>query len=140
MLEREVLKVRLQMPALMRTWRNLESNAFSHPAYIKLREFIDSQPDFSAIDLSAAESEELQSFITELTVEPIRTDGEISDKYVTSITARLNEVALSRSIAEVKSALQRLNPVENEAEYNEIFTELVSMESKRRQMRELALE
>ena len=140
MLEREVLKVRLQMPALMRTWRNLESNAFSHPAYIKLREFIDSQPDFSAIDLSAAESEELQSFITELTVEPIRTDGEISDKYVTSITARLNEVALSRSIAEVKSALQRLNPVENEAEYNEIFTELVSMESKRRQMKELALE
>ena len=140
MLEREVLKVRLQMPALMRTWRNLESNAFSHPAYIKLREFIDSQPDFSAIDLSAAESEELQSFITQLTVEPIRTDGEISDKYVTSITARLNEVALSRSIAEVKSALQRLNPVENEAEYNEIFTELVSMESKRRQMRELALE
>ncbi|MEN9305791.1 MAG: hypothetical protein RLZZ159_1271 [Actinomycetota bacterium] len=139
MLEREVLKVRLQMPALMRTWRELEANAFSHPAYIKLREFIDSQPDFAAIDFSAAESEELKSFITELSVEPIRTDGEISDKYVTSVTARLNEVALSRSIAEVKSTLQRLNPVENEAEYNRIFTELVGMESKRRQMKDLAL-
>jgi DNA primase len=139
MLEREVLKVRLQMPALMRTWRELEANAFSHPAYIKLREFIDSQPDFASIDFSAAESEELKSFITELSVEPIRTDGEISDKYVTSVTARLNEVALSRSIAEVKSTLQRLNPVENEAEYNRIFTELVGMESKRRQMKDLAL-
>jgi DNA primase len=127
------------MPALMRTWRELEANAFSHPAYIKLREFIDSQPDFAAIDFSAAESEELKSFITELSVEPIRTDGEISDKYVTSVTARLNEVALSRSIAEVKSTLQRLNPVENEAEYNRIFTELVGMESKRRQMKDLAL-
>lgn len=138
-LEREVLKVRLQMPALMRNWRELEANAFSHPAYIKLREFIDTQNDFAPVDLSATDSEELKSFITELTVEPIRTDGEISDRYVTSICARLNEVALSRSIAEVKSSLQRLNPVENEAEYNRIFTDLVSMESKRRNLKEMAL-
>ena len=89
--------------------------------------------------MNAVDSEELKSFITELTVEPIRTDGEISDKYVTSVTARLNEVALSRSVAEVKSALQRLNPLENEAEYNRIFTDLVGMESKRRQLREAAL-
>jgi DNA primase len=139
MLEREVLKVRLQMPALMRSWRELEANAFSHPAYIKLREFIDTQNDFAPVDISATESEELKSFITELTVEPIRTDGEISDRYVTSICARLNEVALSRSIAEVKSSLQRLNPVENEAEYNRIFTDLVAMESKRRNLKEMAL-
>jgi DNA primase len=139
MLEREVLKVRLQMPALMRNWRELEANAFSHPAYIKLREFIDTQNDFAPVDISTTESEELKSFITELTVEPIRTDGEISDRYVTSICARLNEVALSRSIAEVKSSLQRLNPVENEAEYNRIFTDLVAMESKRRNLKEMAL-
>ncbi|NDE54180.1 MAG: DNA primase, partial [Actinobacteria bacterium] len=116
-LEREVLKARLQMPALVRSWRDIEKNAFSHPAYSKLREFIDSQTDLEAISIDAAESEELKSFITELTVEPIRANGEISDRYVTSITARLNEVALSRSIAEVKSTLQRLNPVENESEY-----------------------
>lgn len=138
-LEREVLKVRLQMPALVRQWRDIEKNAFSHPAYVKLRAFIDNQPDLEAVAIDAAESEELKSFITELTVEPIRADGEISDRYVTSITARLNEVALSRSIAEVKSTLQRLNPVENESEYNAIFTQLVEMESKRRALRELAL-
>lgn len=138
-LEREVLKARLQMPALVRQWRDIEKNAFSHPAYEKLREFINNQPDFEAVAIDAAESEELKSFITELTVEPIRADGEISDRYVTSITARLNEVALSRSIAEVKSTLQRLNPVENESEYNAIFTQLVEMESKRRALRELAL-
>ncbi len=138
-LEREVLKVRLQMPALMRSWRELEPNAFSHPAYAKLREFIDTQEDFAPVDPSTTDSQDLQSFITELTVEPIRTSGEISDKYVTSITARLNEVALSRSIAEVKSALQRLNPVENEVEYNQIFADLVGMESKRRALKELAL-
>ena len=138
-LEREVLKVRLQMPALVRNWPELEKNAFSHPAYIKLRDFIDTQEDLMAVNLEATDSDELKSFITELMVEPIRTDGEISDRYVSSITARLNEVALARSIAEVKSSLQRLNPLESESEYNQMFSRLVEMEAKRRAQRELAL-
>jgi DNA primase len=138
-LEREVLKVRLQMPAYSRNWREIESNAFSHPAYQRLRTFIDTQRDLEAIDLGKVESEDLRSFITELMVEPIRTDGDVSDRYVSSITARLNEVALSRSIAEIKSSLQRLNPVENEKEYGDIFAQLVEMETKRRSLRELAL-
>lgn len=138
-LEREVLKARLQMPSLVYQWSELEKNAFSHPAYQRLREFIDTQREFVAVNLDGIESEDLRSFITELSVEPIRTSGEISDRYVSSIVARLNEVALSRSIAEVKSSLQRLNPVENVDEYNETFTRLVTMESKRRSLRELAL-
>lgn len=137
-LEREVLKVRLQYPSESRQWREIEANAFSHPAYEKLRAFIDTQIDFAAVDLAQVESEDLRSFITELTVEPIRTTGELTDKYVSSITARLNEVALSRSIADIKSTLQRLNPVENPDEYNEIFGKLVEMESRRRALRELA--
>ena len=137
-LEREVLKVRLQFPALNYQWREIESNAFSHPAYDRLRTFIDTQKDLSAIEISAVDSDELKSFIMELSVEPVRTSGEISDRYISSITARLNEVALSRSIAEIKSKLQRLNPVENENEYGEVFAELVDMESRRRALRELA--
>lgn len=137
-LEREVLKVRLQFPALNYQWREIESNAFSHPAYDRLRTFIDTQKDLSAIEISAVDSDELKSFIMELSVEPVRTTGEISDRYISSITARLNEVALSRSIAEIKSKLQRLNPVENENEYGEVFAELVDMESRRRALRELA--
>ena len=137
-LEREVLKVRLQMPALARQWREIEPNAFSHPAYERLRNFIDTQKDFEAIEVASIEGDELRSFVTELLVEPVRTQGEISDRYVSSIMARLNEVALSRSIAEIKSTLQRLNPVENEKEYGEIFAHLVERESKRRSLRELA--
>jgi DNA primase len=137
-LEREVLKVRLQMPALARQWDEVEPNAFSHPAYERLRNYIDTQKNLESIDVSKIDSEELRSFVTELLVEPVRTQGEISDRYVSSIMARLNEVALSRAIAEIKSSLQRLNPVENEKEYGEIFTKLVDMESKRRALRELA--
>jgi len=139
-LEREVLKVRLQLPTLSHSWVDLEPTAFSFPLYNQLRTLIDSQIEFNIQELiEKAESEELKSLITELTVEPIRTDGEVSDRYITSIFARLREVALSRSIAEIKSTLQRLNPVENEVQYQEIFTQLVGMEAARRVQKELAL-
>ncbi len=139
MLEREVVKVRLQMPALCRGWHEIEKNAFTHPAYIKLREFIDTQSELMTINLDATTSEDLKSFITELTVEPIRTDGEISDRYVTSIIARLREMALGRSIAEIKSTLQRINPVEDESHYNKIFAELLALETARRSQHEVAI-
>lgn len=139
MLEREVVKVRLQMPALCRGWQEIEKNAFTHPAYIKLREFIDTQSELMTINLDATTSEDLKSFITELTVEPIRTDGEISDRYVTSIIARLREMALGRSIAEIKSTLQRINPVEDESHYNKIFAELLALETARRSQHDVAI-
>ena len=117
-----------------------EPTAFSFPLYNQLRAAIDKQTEFNIQELiDMAESEELKSLITELTVEPIRTDGEVSDRYITSIFARLREVALSRSIAEIKSTLQRLNPVENDAQYQEIFGQLVGMEAARRVQKELAL-
>ncbi|GDX23060.1 DNA primase [Actinomycetes bacterium] len=138
-LEREVLKARLQMPALCRGWKDLENGAFTHPAYQKLRDFILTQPEYESVSIDRAESEDLRSFITELTVEPIRTDGEVSDRYVSSIIARLREVTISRAIAEIKSTLQRINPVENEAEYNRMFGDLVAMETTRRSQHELGL-
>ncbi|MBM3731592.1 MAG: DNA primase [Actinobacteria bacterium] len=139
-LEREVLKVKLQLPALATDWIDLEEAAFSFPLYDQLRKQIDLQGELNIqalLDNSA--SDELKSLITELTVEPIRTDGEVSDRYINSIFARLREVALSRVIAEIKSTLQRINPVENEAQYQEIFAKLVDMEAARRVQRELAL-
>ena len=139
-LEREVLKVKLQLPDLATGWIDLEEAAFSFPLYDQLRKQIDLQSELNIqalLDNSA--SDELKSLITELTVEPIRTDGEVSDRYINSIFARLREVALSRVIAEIKSTLQRINPVENEAQYQEIFAKLVDMEAARRVQRELAL-
>ena len=139
-LEREVLKVKLQLPTMAHSWVDLEPAAFSFPLYAALRTLIDNQKEFSTQELlEKCESDELKSLITELTVEPIRTDGEVSDRYITSIFARLREVALSRSIAEIKSTLQRLNPVENDAQYQEVFGQLVGMEAARRVQKELAL-
>ena len=139
-LEREVLKVKLQLPALATGWVDLEEAAFSFPLYDQLRKLIDQQSELNIQALlDNSDSDELKSLITELTVEPIRTDGEVSDRYINSIFARLREVALSRVIAEIKSTLQRINPVENDEQYQEIFAKLVDMEAARRVQKELAL-
>lgn len=140
MLEREVLKVKLQVPELASAWSELETGAFSYLPYATLRLRIDESENQALSDLlDRTEDEELRSLITELTVEPIRTDGEISERYIQSIFARLREVAISREIAEMKSSLQRLNPVENEAEYTQAFTRLVALEAQRRTQKELAI-
>ena len=133
-LEREVLKAKLQMSELALGWNELPANAFSHPAYQALRGAID-----AGANLDSIQNDDLKSLFTELTVEPIRVDGEISDKYVESIVARLHEVAITRTISDTKSKLQRINPTENESEYQQLFTELVTLESQRRTLRDKAL-
>ena len=138
MLEREVLKAKLQMPGLVFDWKNLESDVFTHPAYRELRRIIDSA-NTEPIQLESITDERMRQLFTELSVEPVRTDGAVSEKYVSSIVARLREVLVSRKIADLKSSLQRLNPVENEAQYNEAFAQLVALETQKRGLHELAI-
>ncbi len=137
-LEREVLKARLQEPQLFTgtLWSDLEAAAFTHPAYRQMRKTIDEN---QALSMESIGDEKIKTLFTELTVEPIRADGKPTPLYVESIVARLREVAISRSIAELKSSLQRLNPVENEIEYNAAFSALVALESTRRSLHDLAL-
>ncbi len=138
-LEREVLKARLQMPTLISNWREIESGAFTHPAYIQLAKLIAEADERSSIEIEQISDENMRSLFTELNVEPIRADGEVTGHYVESIVARLREVGISRAIAELKSSLQRLNPVENEQEYNQAFASLVALETTRRGLHDLAL-
>ena len=137
-LEREVLKSRLQEPQLFDgdLWSSIEPGAFTHPAYSAMRTAIDTHEKISPEVIT---DENLRALFTELTVEPIRADGKPTQLYVASIVARLREVAISRSIADLKSSLQRLNPVENEIEYNAAFAQLVALESARRSLHDLAL-
>jgi DNA primase len=138
LLEREVLKARLQMPELVTTWSEIEAAAFTHPAYIEMKKTIDEQKS-STIAIDDVTDERMKTLFTELTVEPIRSDGEVSARYIESIVARLREVGISRAIADLKSNLQRLNPVENPDEYNSAFAALVALETTRRGLHELSI-
>ncbi len=138
LLEREVLKARLQMPDLVTTWSEIEESAFTHPAYIEMKRVIDAHAT-STIQIDEISDERMKTLFTELTVEPIRSDGEVSARYIESIVARLREVGISRAIADLKSNLQRLNPVENPDEYNAAFASLVALETTRRGLHDLAI-
>ena len=142
-LEREVLKTRIQEPALFGEanilWNEIETTGFTHPAYREMRTLIDAKAPDGSLTIELIENENMKALFTELAVEPIRSDGKVADHYVASIVARLREVAISRAIAELKSSLQRLNPVENEIEYNAAFASLVALESARRTLHDVAL-
>ena len=136
-LEREVLKARLQISDLVKGWNEIEDEAFTHPVYKQLRGVIDTHGD-STLRMDQIDDANMKALIAELSAEPIRADGEISQRYVESIVARLREVTMSRAIAELKSTLQRLNPVANEVEYTTLFTDLVALEAARRTLHDLA--
>jgi DNA primase len=138
LLEREVLKARLQMPDLVTAWSEIEEAAFTHPAYVEMKRVIDTHAS-STIQIDEISDERMKTLFTELTVEPIRSDGEVSARYIESIVARLREVGISRAIADLKSNLQRLNPVENPDEYNAAFASLVALETTRRGLHDLAI-
>jgi DNA primase len=139
LLEREVLKVKVQFPALVSTWATIEDDAFTHPAYRTLALTINSINESRALTPDDFTEPEMKALFTELSVEPIRADGTITDHLVASIVARLREVGISRSIAELKSRLQRLNPVENGEEYNAAFAQLVGLEAARRTLHDEAV-
>ena len=73
--------------------------------------------------------------INELGVETIRVnDDDKLPRYIASVLARLQEVWVGRQIAEVKSKLQRMSPVEQGDEYHALFGDLVAMEAYRRSL------
>ncbi|MFZ2502176.1 MAG: DNA primase, partial [Nocardioides sp.] len=59
--------------------------------------------------------------------------------YVAQHVYRLLELTVQRRIAEVKSKLQRTNPVEQTADYNRMFGELIALEQRRQALREQVL-
>ena len=84
---------------------------------------------------NAAPDDGVRAFITQLAVEPARApraDGEPDARYASEVLARVEELAVSRQIAAIKSRLQRLNPVTEPAEYNRMFGDLVALEQRRK--------
>jgi DNA primase len=74
-----------------------------------------------------------------LIVEPLLSMKEPDGSYVAAHVYRLQELTVMRRIADLKSKLQRTNPVDQASEYNRMFGELVALEQHRRNLRERAI-
>ncbi|MDP9407805.1 MAG: DNA primase, partial [Actinomycetota bacterium] len=81
----------------------------------------------------------LRRLVGELAVEPLRTTTAPDARYVAAQVAMLRERGVARSAEALRSRLQRVNPVEEQAEYNRLFAELVDLDARRRQLREQAM-
>jgi DNA primase len=145
--QREALKAALQYPALAGpVFDSLTVESFTHGGYAAVRAAIESAGGTSAgltgaewIDAVRQQAEAAGGLVSELGVESIRVDDdEKLPRYIGGVMARLQEVWVGRQIAEVKSKLQRMSPIEQGDEYHALFGELVAMEAYRRSLLEQA--
>ncbi len=146
-LERETLKLVVQEPAAVaRATKDIGANDFTHPTYRAVWELVDQCGGLGAADVgwaarltSAASDQAVMGALSALAVEPVPSRKGADDAFVANTVYRLQELTAQRRIADVKSRLQRTNPVEHTVEYNRMFGELTALEQHRRQLRDLAL-
>jgi DNA primase len=147
--QRAALKSALQYPALAGpVFDTLPVESFTHPGYAAVRAAIEAAGGTSSgitgaqwIDAvrQRAASDLTAGLVSELGVEAIQVDDdEKLVRYIAGVLARLQEVWMGRQIAEVKSKLQRMSPIEQGDEYHALFGDLVAMEAYRRSLLEQA--
>jgi DNA primase len=149
--ERQALKLAIQRPALCGpAFDELPSAIFTVSAHAALCELIAScggvasarsAREWSERLRAAAPNDNARGFVTRLAVETIEVpgaSGEPDAKFAEAVLARVEELSVSRDIASIKSRLQRLSPVAEQADYNRMFGDLVAFEQRRKVLSERA--
>ncbi|MCP2165211.1 DNA primase [Goodfellowiella coeruleoviolacea] len=147
--QREALKVALQLPELAGPYYDsLPEEVFTHDAYRELHRSVLaaggtscglSGPALVEAVGQQCEHQTVRSLLTELAVEPlIKARSEPDERYASSVLARVQESLLVRQIAELKSRLQRMSPLDDADEYRALFGDLVALEEYRKALGEQA--
>ncbi|GAA3140713.1 MULTISPECIES: DNA primase [Nonomuraea] len=145
--EGELLKLAVQRPALLGPrFDALDAQAFTTPEHSALHQVIVAAGGVVSaghggrewVDrlMEQAHEESTRALVTRFAVEPIHADAHAEQRYANDIMAAAEAMPVDRAIAQVKSRIQRLNPVEEQQEYNKLFGELVALEQQRRVLRD----
>lgn len=62
-----------------------------------------------------------------------------TEQYASAYAARLRLLSTTRRISDLKSRLQRTNPLADEAHYNTMFEQLIDLETRRKRLRQESL-
>ena len=149
--ERLALKLAIQRPALCGpAFDELPSTVFTVPTHAAVSELIaasggvagaSSAREWSERLRAAAPNDDARGFVTGLAVEPLEVAGAAAEpdaRFAEAVLARVEELWVSRQIASIKSRLQRLSPVAEQADYNRMFGDLVALEQRRKVLSERA--
>ncbi len=147
--EREALKCALQEPgAVADLYEVVEDSAYTHPTARQVHQAIVSAgyPTAETTGLAwidsvqaSAEDDEVRRLVRELAVEPLPADAGQDARYAVGVISRLLEHDASRRVSDLRGRLQRIDPVEQAAEYQQCFSELLALEDHRRALRQESL-
>lgn len=147
--QRETLKAALQVPALAGPlYDSLPEEAFTEAPYRELHlAILAAGGTVSGLAGSAlveavrqhCESEVARGLLTQLAVETPDTKSEADHRYVSGVIARLQENLVARQIADLKSRVQRLSPLDDSDEYHALFGDLVALEQYRKSLLQQAV-
>ncbi|MET8338915.1 DNA primase [Streptosporangium canum] len=146
--EAEVLKLAVQRPALLGPgFDAIGPAAFTLPEHVALYKLVMDTGGTAAAGHGGREwvdrllggvTDALRGVVTRFAVEELRADVASEERYASAMLAALELVSVVRAIEQLKSRMQRTNPVEEQQEYNRLFGELVALEQQRRVLRERA--
>jgi len=148
LVEREALKLALQVPVMAGPMFDaLGPETYGHPVFQAVRAGI-GEAGGTAKGISGAVWIEAvrdacddlgaKALVGELAVDPLHVDGEVDLRYVQITLARLQVGAVTTRIKELKSKVQRVNPVAHKDEYLTLAGELFSLEQHARALRDQA--
>jgi DNA primase len=148
-LQREALKAALQVPAIAGpSYDELPDQVFTHPAFAVVHRAVRATGGVCGgreghvwVDAVLAECPaEARALVTELAVEPLELPRKNTEeaRYVGSVVAGVRLALVEAQVAELKSRLQRTNPMEEADAYHQLFGDLVPLEQYRIALREKA--
>ncbi|ADB31582.1 DNA primase [Kribbella flavida DSM 17836] len=149
LMEWDVLKLAMQYPALVGVaFDELDDHDFTHPWLAAVRSAMakvggpaQAAPGEAWVVAvrDAMGNDPAAAVVSALAVEPLRIGREPDERFARAHLARLQELTCLRRIADLKSKLQRTNPIDKADDYNRMFGELIALEQYRTELREQAI-
>ncbi|MFT3832568.1 MAG: DNA primase [Micropruina sp.] len=139
--ERGTLRLMVRAPEVFAAgWNGVGVDEFTHPAYRAIFAAIADAGtpggDWPQPVLEAGADGTVAAVVAALATEPLLRPA--NPGYAAEYVAKLRLLSVARSIANLKSKLQRTNPIDDQVGYNRMFATLLELERQRRELNEAA--
>jgi DNA primase len=137
-LEREALQLMLHDEAAVRWANELDEHDFSskprRELFARIVRALREERGLHPANLQEGLSEDGVNLLTELAVEPPPERVDDREGFTREVFLRIKIFSLDRDIKERRGVLQELNPLEEPERHDELFTQLVRLEARRRDL------
>jgi DNA primase len=135
--EKEALKILMQFPDLAGDrLLALDDEHFTTESHRKVLALLRSSAGQAPAEvIGRLQEERMARLVAELSVEPVKVQGDVGRDYAERVFSRLEEFFLTRRIDTMKKRLERINPLTESASFDSLYEELIALEGERRKVR-----